>query len=30
LYQRFVAEGEKSEKWELPLVNFLFSLPKAR
>ncbi|AEF81452.1 hypothetical protein [Leadbettera azotonutricia] len=30
LYQRFIAEGEKSEKWETPLLDFLFSLPKAK
>jgi hypothetical protein len=29
LYLRFIDEGEKSEKWETPLLNFLFSLPKA-
>jgi hypothetical protein len=28
LYERFVADGEKSEKWETALLNFLFSLPK--
>jgi hypothetical protein len=28
LYENFIEAGEKSEKWEIPLLNFLFSLPK--
>ncbi|MDR2617758.1 MAG: hypothetical protein LBC62_02700 [Treponema sp.] len=30
LYRRFLAEGEKSSKWEKPLVDFLFSLPQTK
>jgi hypothetical protein len=30
LYRKFIEEGKKSEKWEAPLLNFLFSLPKAK
>jgi hypothetical protein len=30
LYESFVKDSEKSEKWEIPLLNFLFSLPKVK
>jgi hypothetical protein len=28
LYRRFLAEGEKSEDWRKPLLDFLKELPK--
>ncbi|MDR1565984.1 MAG: hypothetical protein LBS48_01715 [Treponema sp.] len=30
LYRRFLAEGEKSSRWEKPLADFLFSLPQTK
>jgi hypothetical protein len=30
LYRRFLTQGEGASSWEKPLLNFLFSLPKAK